>query len=132
MSNVNMEGLPPEMQARIAQIIAGAKQKAVANSQPQPEASAPAAPAQPSPVVAGGQPPVKVPNLMDHTMALRQEVAALRQELHAAAQVIDAVGQAVGQLYATFQSQTQPTDYGPEYQEALQAHQQSQMMNEDY
>ena len=27
MSNVNMEGLPPEMQARIQQIIEGAKQK---------------------------------------------------------------------------------------------------------
>ena len=27
MSNVNTDGLPPEMQARIAQIIEGAKQK---------------------------------------------------------------------------------------------------------
>ena len=56
---------------------------------------------------------------------LRQEV---RQELHAVAQVTDAVGQAVGQLYATFQSQTEPSGYGPDYQEALahQAHQQSQ------
>ena len=122
MSNVNMEGLPPEMQARISQIIEGAKQKAVANSQPQPEAPQQGAIAPPVP---------KVPNLMDHTIALRQEVAALRQELHAVAQVTDAVGQAVGQLYATFQSQTQPSDYGPEYQEALQAHQQTQM-NEDY
>ena len=33
MSNVNMDGLPPEMQARIAQIIEGAKQKAIANLQ---------------------------------------------------------------------------------------------------
>ena len=106
MSNVNMEGLPPEMQARISQIIEGAKQKAVANSQPQPETPHQAAITPPAP---------KVPNLMDHTIALRQEVAALRQELHAVAQVTDAVGQAVGQLYATFQSQTQPTDYGPEY-----------------
>ena len=32
MSNVSMEGLPPEMQARISQIIEGAKQKAVANT----------------------------------------------------------------------------------------------------
>ena len=103
MSNVNMEGLPPEMQARISQIIEGAKQKSVANSQPQPETPHQAAITPPSP---------KVPNLMDHTIALRQEVAALRQELHAVAQVTDAVGQAVGQLYATFQSQTQPTDYG--------------------
>ena len=123
MSNVNMEGLPPEMQARIQQIIQGAKQKAVANSQPQPETPHQAAIAPPAP---------KVPNLMDHTIALRQEVAALRQELTAVAQVTEAVGNAVGQLYATFQSQTQPTDYGPDYQEALQAHQQTQMMNEDY
>ena len=123
MSNVNMEGLPPEMQARIQQIIEGAKQKAVANTQPQPETPHQAAIAPPAP---------KVPNLMDHTIALRQEVAALRQELHAMAQVTDAVGQAVGQLYATFQSQTQPSDYGPDYQEALQAHQQSQPLNEDY
>ena len=123
MSNVNMEGLPPEMQARIQQIIDGAKQKAVANTQPQPETPHQAAITPPAP---------KVPNLMDHTIALRQEVAALRQELHAVAQVTDAVGQAVGQLYATFQSQTQPTDYGPEYQEALAAHQQSQQLNEDY
>ena len=135
MSNVNMEGLPPEMQARIQQIIAGAQQKAVANSQPQPQRD-PELQAQ-ARAQAGLQPEApapapKVPNLMDHTIALRQEVAALRQELHAAGQVIEAVGQAVGQLYATFQSQTQPTDYGPEYQEALQAHQQSQMMNEDY
>ena len=123
MSNVNMEGLPPEMQARIQQIIDGAKQKAIANTQPQPETPHQAAITPPAP---------KVPNLMDHTIALRQEVAALRQELHAVAQVTDAVGQAVGQLYATFQSQTQPSDYGPDYQEALQAHQQSQPLNEDY
>ena len=104
MSNVNTEGLPPEMQARIAQIIEGAKQKAVANSQPQPEASQPAAPIQ------------KQPTLMDHTIALRQEVAALRQELHAVAQVTDAVGQAVGQLYQTFLGQSQTTDYSGSYE----------------
>ena len=69
---------------------------------------------------------------MYHTIALRQEVAAMRQEMHAVAQVVDAVGQAVGQLYATFQSQSVRTDYGPDYQAALQAHQQSQQLNEDY
>mgnify|MGYP007000232225 len=46
MSSVNTDGLPPEMQARIAQIIEGAKQKANAamatqttapEPQPQPE-----------------------------------------------------------------------------------------------
>ena len=122
MSNVNTDGLPPEMQARIAQIIEGAKQKSVANTQPQPE----------SPHQAAIAPSPKVPNLMDHTIALRQEVSALRQELNAVAQVMEAVGQAVGQLYATFQSQTVPSSYGPDYEEALQAHQQSQPLNEDY
>ena len=111
MSNVNMEGLPPEMQARIQQIIEGAKQKAVANTQPQPETPHQAAIA---------PPPPKVPNLMDHTIALRQEVAALRQELHAMAQVTDAVGQAVGQLYATFQQQTTVTNQSPTYSESFQ------------
>ena len=59
MSNVNTDGLPPEMQARIAQIIEGAKQKAVANTQPQPEQQAPI---------------VKPPSLMDHVVALRQDI----------------------------------------------------------
>ena len=61
MSNVNTDGLPPEMQQRIAQIIEGAKQKAVANSQPQPETPHQAAITPPAP---------KVPSLMDHTMPL--------------------------------------------------------------
>ena len=42
----------------------------------------------------------KVPTLMDHVIALRQEVAEMREELHAATQVTDAVGQAVGRLFA--------------------------------
>jgi len=101
MSNVNLEGLPPEMQQRIASIIDGAKQK-------QAEVAQAPAP-QPAPVV-------KPPSLMDHTIALRQEVAALRQELHAVAQVTDAVGQAVGQLYQMFCQQTETTDYGAAYE----------------
>ena len=43
---------------------------------------------------------------MDHTIALRQEVAEVRAQLAAIAQVTDAVGQAVGQLYAMFHQQT--------------------------
>ena len=82
-------GCRPKCNNASAQIIEGAKQKAVANTQPQPETPHQAAITPPAP---------KVPNLMDHTIALRQEVAALRQELHAVAQVTDAVGQAVGQL----------------------------------
>jgi len=101
MSNINTEGLPPEMQQRIADIIQKAK-----DTQIQPvsqQEQKPAAPIQ------------RPPTLMDHTVALRQEVAALRQELHAVAQVTDAVGQAVGQLYQTFLGQSQPTDQGSYY-----------------
>ena len=97
MTNVNTDGLPPEMQQRIADIIDKAKANAVA---PQPQAQQQQAPIQ------------RPPTLMDHTVALRQEVAALRQELHAVAQVTDAVGQAVGQLYQTFLGESQLTNQG--------------------
>ena len=119
MSNVNTDGLPPEMQQRIADIIEGAKQKAVAANGVIREAPAPA-PQPPAPIQ-------KVPNLMDHTIALRQEVADMRNELafctqriEALGQVTEAVGNAVGQLYATFQQQTVPTDQGATYSENFQ------------
>ena len=99
MSNVNTEGLPPEMQQRIAEIIEKAKANQI-QPQQQQAPQQPAAPIQ------------RPPTLMDHTVALRQEVAALRQELNAVAQVTDAVGQAVGQLYQTFLGQTQVTNPG--------------------
>ena len=111
MSNVNMEGLPPEMQQRIASIIEGAKQKVAEAPAPQP--TAPPSPPQ--------------PNLMDHTIALRQEVAALRQELNAIGQVTEAVGQAVGSLYSMFQSQTEPSTYGANFQAQV-----PQAVDEDY
>ena len=99
MSNVNTSGLPHEMQVRIAQIIQGAQQQ-----------TAEQAPA-PAPT-----PPVPQPSLMDHTIALRQEVAAMNQQVAAMGQVVEAVGQAVGQLYAMFQQQTQPTSYSAAFQ----------------
>ena len=105
MSNVNTEGLPPEMQQRIADIIEKAKATA---PQQQQAPQQPAAPIQ------------RPPTLMDHTVALRQEVAALRQELHAVAQVTDAVGQAVGQLYQTFLGQSEITDQSGTYRAAPQ------------
>ena len=62
---------------------------------------------------------------MDHTIALRHEVAAVRQELaavqaqlNAVAQVTDAVGNAVGQLYSMFHEQSTPTTYSQEFQAA--------------
>ena len=99
MSNINTEGLPPEMQARIADII----EKAKTNSIQPVGQQAPAAPA-PAPVV-------RPPSLMDHIIALRQEVAELRQQVHASAQVTEAVGNAVGSLYQMFHEQTEPTTY---------------------
>ena len=97
--NVSTDGLPPEMQQRIADIIEKAKSQAP-QAQPQQQAAAPIQ---------------RPPTLMDHTVALRQEVAALRNELHAVAQVTDAVGQAVGQLYQTFLGQSEFTDNSGPY-----------------
>ena len=105
MPNVNTEGLPPEMQARIAEII----EKAKANATAPPAPTNGAGVQQPQAAIQ------KPPTLMDHTIALRQEVAALRQELHAVAQVTDAVGQAVGQLYQTFLGQSEVTDQSGYY-----------------
>ena len=113
MTNINTEGLPPEMQARIAEIIEKAKANAI---QPVTQ-QAPVAPP-PAPVV-------RPPSLMDHIIALRGEVAELRQEnldlrqqVHASAQVTEAVGNAVGNMYQMFQQQTEPTNYSSQFQEA--------------
>jgi hypothetical protein len=107
MSNINTEGLPPEMQARIADIIEKAKTNAIQPVGQQAPAPSPA----PAPVV-------RPPSLMDHIIALRQEVAELRQQVHASAQVTEAVGNAVGQMYQMFQQQTEPTSYSSTFQEA--------------
>ena len=126
MSNVNTDGLPPEMQARIAQIIEGAKAKAIAQHQPQyppesPHQAAIAAPAAPPAPVAPPAPPAPpVPNLMDHTISLRQEVAALSQQVTAMGQVVEACGQAVGAMYSMFQQQTTPTDSSGTYSQNFQ------------
>ena len=119
MTSVNTDGLPPEMQARIAQIIESAKQKANAAAL---AAQAPAPETEPEPA------PVPKPNLMDHTIALRQEVATMSQQVAAIGQVTEAVGQAVGQLYAMFQQQTTPTDQGATYSQAFQ----QQVREDDY
>ena len=116
MTNINTEGLPPEMQARIAEII----DKAKANAYQPP---APAAPTPPAPVPAQGlQNPgalaARGPSLMDHIISLRVEVDTLRQQVNASAQVTEAVGQAVGQMYQMFQQQTEPSSYSSAFQEA--------------
>jgi hypothetical protein len=106
MTNINTEGLPVEMQQRIAEIIEKAKSNAI---QPVGQ-QAPVAPA-PAPVV-------RPPSLMDHIIALRQEVAELRQQVHASSQVTEAVGNAVGQMYAMFQQQTEPSSYSAGFEAA--------------
>ena len=110
--------LTPEMQARLAAIVAG--------QQP----AAPSAPTQPAPVAVPtppAPPVIKPPSLMDHLIALRQEVDALRQEIahltqtvSANSDVVEAVGQAVGQIYQMFQLSTQPTAQSPSFSEGFQ------------
>ncbi len=107
MSNINTEGLPPEMQARIAEVIEKAKASAIQPAGQQ----APVAPPPPAPIQ-------RPPSLMDHVIALRQEVAALRQEVNASSQVTEAVGNAVGQMYQMFQQQTEPTSYSSGFETA--------------
>ena len=89
MNNSNFQALPEELQQRIQSIVSNA----ASNVMP------PQTPHAPQPPVP--QPPRR-PSLMEHTIALRQEVDAMRNELRASAQVLDAIGQAVGQLYQTF------------------------------
>lgn len=110
--NVNTEGLPPEMQQRIAEIIAKAKENAVPQAAPSPQSQRAEATAIQRP-----------PSLMDHVVALRQEVAAMRQEMAtvsqqvaAAGQVTEAVGGAVGQLYQMFFEQSEATTYSSAFQ----------------
>ena len=118
MSNVNTDGLPPEMQQRIAQIIEQAKANAVTPAgTPVPRNVPPV------------QVPARPPSLMDHTVALREEVAALRQQVAALAQVSDAVGQAVGQIYNAFFQEQQAATYSSAFQ-AENA--QEQVAQDDY
>lgn len=99
MSNVNLQGLPPEMQARIAEIIE--KAKGAQGAMPQPAA----------PVTA---PVAKPPSLMEHVIALRGEVAQLQQQVVATGQVVDAIGQATAQIYqAMFEQPAEPEFTAP-------------------
>ena len=112
--NSNFQNLPPELQERINNIVnqAAAQQSAQ---------SAPAAPEQPP------APPVRPPSLMDHVIALRQEVAEVRAQLNAVGQVSEAIGNAVGELYQLFCTQSEPTTYSSTFQT-----QQSQVEDEGY
>ena len=121
MSTPNaMQNLSPEMQARLAHIMAGQQPQAAAD----PAAVVPPQPQAPAPIQ-------KPPSLMDHLLALRQEVAAMRQEMAqntqtiaANSNVVDAVGQAVGEIYQMFQS---TTNQAPTYSQAFTQQQQGQV-----
>ena len=113
MTNINTEGLPVEMQARIAEIIEKAKSNAITPTGNSMPTNVPQPPA----------PIQRPPSLMDHTIALRQEVADMRnevanmsQQVAAMGQVVEAVGQAVGSLYAMFSEQTSTTSYSSAYE----------------
>ena len=119
-----LQNLPPEMQERLAQIMAGQ----------QPTGNAPAAPTPPPPAVAQA-PLVKPPSLMDHIIALRQEVAQLKQQVDANSNVVDAVGQAVGTLYQMFQPSAQGNAPSPQTSQGStysQTFQQSVEQDTDY
>jgi hypothetical protein len=78
MTNTNLQNLPPEMQARLADILkqANANVPAAGTNSPMPTdvQNIPAAP--------------RTPSLMDHTLALRQEVNQLSQQVYATGQVV--------------------------------------------
>ena len=116
--NVNTDGLPPEMQARIAEIIekakSGAQQPGAATAAVAANAAAPA-------------PVQRPPSLMDHMIALRQENAQLVHMVQAQGQVLEAVGNAVGQLYSMFFEQSQASTYSSAFQTQEQV-----IDNDDY
>ena len=114
MNSDALQNLPPEMQARLAQIMTQAQQQPGAPVAPAPQPQAPA----PAPIV-------KPPSLMDHLIALRQEVAAMRQEIanmsaqvEANSNVVEAVGQATGTIYQMFQQTSNPSStYSESFQQ---------------
>lgn len=77
MNTPDISSLPPEMQARLAQIVDSAGDYGT----PPP------------------QMPTRTPTMMDLLLGLKNEVAEMRQQLNAQGQVTEAVGQAVGQIY---------------------------------
>ena len=110
MNSEALKSLPPEMQQRIASIVSQGNQM-------------PAAPVQP-PTPPAPAPVAKAPSLMDHLLALRQEVDMLRNEqrvlteqIAANSNVVEAVGQAVGQMYQMFQTTpNQASTYSASFQ----------------
>ena len=126
MNSEALQNLPPEMQQRLAQIMA--QGQATGNV----DLQAPAFHPQSGLKNPGALAP-RPPSLMDHLIELRGEVAEMRnevgqmrQEMAQLAQIIQAnsgvvegVGQAVGTIYQMFQQTSNPsTTYSQSFTEA--------------
>ena len=135
-----MQNLPPELQARLAAVMAGKQQadpglQAAAAAAVQMQQGASPVPVQapqqavPAPAPAPQTAPPKAPSLVDLMLmvrrdidALRQEVATLNAQVSAASQVNEAVGHAVGRMYQMFQPSEQAAS-APTYSQNFQAQQ---------
>jgi hypothetical protein len=106
----SLDNLPPEMRERIQSIIS--QGQAFETEQAIPEPPRQAAVSHNAPAQLATRPP----SLMDHVIALRQEVQMLSQQVQASSQVTAAVGDAVSQMYNMFQVQTQPSNYSATFQ----------------
>ena len=99
--NPNLSNLPPQLQQRLAEIMAGG-----GGFPPETphQASIAQPPQQATPPVAPPTPPAPKVSLLDHIILLRQEVDMMNHQLAANSRVVEAVGNAVGELYAMFQA----------------------------
>lgn len=109
---MSLENLPPEMQARIAAIMAGQPADASPHQASIPQEAISHQPTNFSASVQRGMqqpsaPIQKPPSLMDHVIALRGEVSQLQQQVAAQSQVVEAVGNAVGAIYEMFSPSAQ-------------------------
>ena len=144
MSNA-LQNLPPELQARLAAVMASkqqvdpAAQAAVGANQAQAPQVQPAMlqmqqGASEVPVQSqASAPPKTSPSLVDILTLLRQEIGALRNEVAEVkqlqtsnGQVLEAVGMAVGRMYQMFQPSESPAQ-NPTYSQNFQ----SQAVEED-
>lgn len=129
-----LQNLPPEMQARLAQIMAGTQ---APQQQPTPPVPQPAPQVQQplyAPQSAEPAAPVKPPSLIDHVLNMRAEqavmkesVMALNNQMIANSQVLEAIGQAVGRMYQMFQ----PSEHAMQDPTYSQNFQNSQMNEQD-
>ena len=121
-----LQNLPPELQARLAAVMA--QQQGQTTEAPQQQVQlqqgGPQIPVQPTQPPTQSQP--KQPSLIDILTMLRQEIGALRQEVAAVSQqiaaesqVTEAVGHAVGRMYQMFQPSEQPAA-APTYSQTFQ------------